>query len=129
MNFQTRVIALVLSASVAGCTVGPDYAPPAIALNASYIAASAKGSPISPETGWWHAFRDPLLDRIVGSGLDGNLDIGQALERIAQARANVDIAQSDTVPSLSGSSSSKVEGTTGESSGASSNERRFAAMA
>ena len=125
MNGPTRVIALLLSASVAGCTVGPDYAPPAIALNASYIAASANGRPITPETGWWHAFRDPLLDRIVNSGLDGNLDIGQALERIAQARANVAIAQSDTDPSLSGASSSTFEGTTGKSAGVSSNERSW----
>lgn len=125
MTFPTRVIALLLSASVAGCTVGPDYDSPAIALNAAYITAADAGRPITPETGWWHAFKDPLLDRIVDSGLAGNLDIGQAFERIAQARANLDIARSDTVPSLSGSSSSTFEGTTGKSDSLSTSERNL----
>jgi len=81
--------------------VGPDYAAPEIALPAEYSA------PVPPlfEDGpvaepWWLAFDDPVLARLVGRGIEENLDIRRAASRVREARAVAQGIAASTGPLL-----------------------------
>ncbi|MGB3967556.1 MAG: efflux transporter outer membrane subunit [Planctomycetota bacterium] len=86
----------------AACAVGPDYQPPARELPATWrqdrTAGLAEGAASAGP--WWRAFGDPLLDELVGEALRANLDLREALARLAAARALRGVAAADTWPSL-----------------------------
>ncbi|TPG17624.1 efflux transporter outer membrane subunit [Sphingomonas koreensis] len=74
-------------ALVAGCTVGPDYHAPEMAVPTAYEGAIAPppGGAIDPAT-WWTAFGDPQLDDLVKRALADNPDVAIAASRVRQAR-------------------------------------------
>ena len=82
----------LLALLAGGCTVGPDYRKPQLALPAAYrgegiSAPSLAGPPAPrPET-WWNGFNDPLLTKVVERALSQNLDLEQARDRLDQSRA------------------------------------------
>lgn len=82
-----RTIALLLACVPAACTVGPHgREAPDVDLGSDWIAADAeRDAPVLDR--WWQALGDPLLDQLVQDTLDQNLDLRQAQERIAEARA------------------------------------------
>eukprot|EP01035_Chromulina_nebulosa_P002379 gene2379-3218_t len=70
------------------CTVGPNYAPPEMAVPPAFVApqpAVASGTAIDPAQ-WWTAFGDPVLDGLVTRALRDNPDIAIAASRVRQAR-------------------------------------------
>jgi len=77
----------LLLVGLAGCT-----APPLPALRPPTPAQwrTVADTPAAPPTdlhGWWHAFGDAGLDRLVDQALARNLDVAQALEHLRAARA------------------------------------------
>jgi NodT family efflux transporter outer membrane factor (OMF) lipoprotein len=85
---------------LAGCTVGPDYRRPEIALPATYHAPEAVARPGSPTRldGWWARFGDPELRAAVERALAQNLDLRAAGARIAQSRAAARAAGAALLP-------------------------------
>lgn len=77
-------VALIL---LAGCTVGPSYHPPKLALPPTYDGPSATGPATTGITAWWAAFDDPVLDDLLARARSGNLDMRQAAVRVEEARA------------------------------------------
>jgi NodT family efflux transporter outer membrane factor (OMF) lipoprotein len=51
---------------------------------------------------WWTAFQDPTLDRLVESSLGANLDLAEAIGRVEESRAILDISTADLFPTLTG---------------------------
>ena len=49
---------------------------------------------------WWTQFDDPRLTALIDEALAANLDLGIAVQRIAEARANLGIARSYLYPSV-----------------------------
>lgn len=103
----TKAIGPWLLASLAGCTVGPDYrAPEALAHDRWKAAETAAGKlkPISEEAlkTWWKTFKDPKLDRLMAKALAGNLDLQIAFGRIEQARAERRANRADLFPRVAG---------------------------
>lgn len=99
-----RTLALLLSSSLtAGCTVGPDYKQPEVALADHYITAAqvnaASGSTSVNLDTWWEGFADPVLTRLVSQALEQNLELAQAQARVVQARAVLGTANAALVPS------------------------------
>jgi NodT family efflux transporter outer membrane factor (OMF) lipoprotein len=99
---------LLLLALLGGCTVGPDYHPPA----ASDLKVPARFNAVVPgaaaETDlarWWTGFGDPVLTQLVERALAANLDIDAAGARLRQARASLRGAQGGLLPTLNASSS------------------------
>ncbi len=91
---RNSYIAVLLPALLlAGCAVGPEYVPPALAtLHASQFPASFEDSSIGLSAGavelaWWRGFDDPALAGLVERALAANHDIGLAAARLAQAGA------------------------------------------
>jgi len=84
-----------------GCAVGPRYERPEVAVPKAFSEGKAEG-PTSFER-WWTGFRDPLLESLVQSAVEGNLDLKIGAARIREARAARGIAVAAALPQLSAS--------------------------
>ncbi len=93
-----------------GCTVGPDFVPPKAETPAAWVTPSSRAS-AAPVTSlaWWKNFDDPLLTSLTERAATSNLDVKAAVLRIAEARANRDIAAASAFPTLSANASYERE--------------------
>src|ERR1700733_4666594 len=92
---------------LAGCTVGPDFTPPALPASGSYTRDTlATGddqhftSDADIPADWWTVYHSPALDRLVRQALAKNpgLDAAQAAVRVAME--NVKAQSSALYPSV-----------------------------
>jgi NodT family efflux transporter outer membrane factor (OMF) lipoprotein len=100
--------AVAVSASLAGCMVGPNYHRPAAPIPAGYYGATtrpATSQPISitnesaPDVArWWVQFDDPTLNTLIERAANGNLDLKQAASRVREARAARGVSASQLWP-------------------------------
>ncbi len=107
---QALPLALAL---LGGCSVGPNYRPPSLAvLNAPerFVAPSPAATPETDLAMWWTRFDDPALSALVDRALARNRDIDAAVARLRQARAGVRAAVGAQLPTLgvSGSANRSV---------------------
>jgi multidrug efflux system outer membrane protein len=86
-----------------GCTVGPDYKRPSLAVPASFRAPE----PLSPAQGdslanlkWFTVFRDEQLQQLIRAALTRNFDLRDAVARVEEARASLGITRSDQFPNF-----------------------------
>ena len=98
---------------LSGCVVGPDYASPEAALPAKFSESKAKSAENVTLNPWWESFRDRRLNDLVHQGLNENLTVLQAIERIQAAEASVVIAGAGALPSLGASADGTVSGQDG----------------
>jgi multidrug efflux system outer membrane protein len=108
MKRLARVTAAILvSALIAGCAVGPNYHRPVVQTPAAYRDLS-ESSPVQPQTAsiadlpWWQVFQDPQLQQLVRVALKQNYDLELATERINAERAQLAVTRSNLFPQLSG---------------------------
>lgn len=91
------------TAMLAGCTVGPDYARPEIAVPATYAGpVDAAGATVDPAR-WWESFGDARLDALIARALADNPDIAIAASRVRAARLQEIIARAGGRPVINGS--------------------------
>lgn len=103
MNFHRQVFAAVMVATLAGCmTVGPDYKRPQTEMPEQWPGATTS-EPVSAT--WWKTYNDPVLDKLVDEALLQNLDLRQAIARVAEARAGLGIARADQYPGVTANGS------------------------
>ncbi|MGI3776610.1 MAG: efflux transporter outer membrane subunit [Janthinobacterium lividum] len=94
------------TALLAGCTVGPDFHPPAASQDApsswgtqrTDVASRTDPAPLDPH--WWNSFGDPLLSSLVARVATQNLDLQAAAERVLQGRAEREVAASQGLPHI-----------------------------
>jgi len=86
----------VLAASLAGCTVGPDFERPALSPAGGYAAvppagkgASAPAPGDGPAPRWWEAFGSADLDALVDRAIANNQSLTASNATLAQARAHI----------------------------------------
>jgi len=96
-------VALLLS----GCTMGPNYKRPTVAVPPAYrgIAPDAPAQTESASLGdqkWWDVFQDGQLRSLVRTALQQNYDLRIAASRILEARAQLGITRADQFPTVSG---------------------------
>jgi NodT family efflux transporter outer membrane factor (OMF) lipoprotein len=103
MHPPPRFAALLCLGLLAGCTVGPHYSAPSVALPEHFSAQTARqvGAAEADLAAWWKAFNDPMLSQLVNLALQQNLDLAQASARIEQARAGLGAADAALLPSAS----------------------------
>ena len=101
-----RSLALAVTVFLSACTVGPNYRRPATeAALPPRFGESVTGTQPAPEpAGWWLAYRDPELDRLIGLALSGSPDIAIATARIAEARAAERVAGASNLPEIDATS-------------------------
>lgn len=88
---------LLLTASLAACSAGPEYVRPTLALTPTYTTPAQFRS---ANEQWWRDFGDPVLDRTVERALAQNLDLGAAGARIQQARAAAQVGDAALRPAV-----------------------------
>jgi NodT family efflux transporter outer membrane factor (OMF) lipoprotein len=98
-----RTCTLLALLLLGGCTVGPDYRPPAVAVPATYTGQHDATGPAANIADWWTAFGDPVLDGLIARAQGGNLDVRQAAARVAEARAQERVVRARGGPSLNAS--------------------------
>ncbi|MGU3494414.1 efflux transporter outer membrane subunit [Xanthobacteraceae bacterium A53D] len=95
---------LALLAPLAGCVVGPDYAPPPISMPLGFNAASqAQQAKPAQLHAWWRRLNDPVLDNLVEQSVAANLDVATAVANVRQARATRAQQAGALLPSANGS--------------------------
>jgi len=81
------VLPFLLTAMLAGCAVGPDYATPDVRQPDSFAAAAPDQKGPGPEIGhWWRILGDPVLDSLVERAAAANPDVEIALTRLQEAK-------------------------------------------
>jgi NodT family efflux transporter outer membrane factor (OMF) lipoprotein len=83
-----------------GFKVGPGFHQPPATLASSWIDAGDPklASLPPPSDGWWSVFRDPVLDYLIDTAYQQNLDLKTAATRVLQAQAQRNIAAGNLFP-------------------------------
>jgi len=88
---------------LAGCTVGPNYKRPPVAVPASFRAPQ----PLPPaqaaslaDLKWFELFKDDKLQDLIRKALVANYDLRDAVARVDAARANLGITRSYQFPNF-----------------------------
>jgi multidrug efflux system outer membrane protein len=89
--------AVMLVGTLAGCSVGPSYREPEIAVPELWSEALPASSAATGSR-WWTTFRDPQLDALVERALLANLDLMAAETRVREARASRRVVAAPLLP-------------------------------
>ena len=91
---------LAVTAPLAACNLGPDYARPGSVFPAAWRGAATTDAQAWPSGDWWRGFRSPQLDALMTLARAQNLDIVAAIARVRQADAQVRIAGAPLLPTV-----------------------------
>jgi len=94
MSAYRAIAAISLAASVAACTVGPDFVDPEMRVPAAFaFLAPARPSKAGVDAydarrigSWWKTLHDAKLNALVERAVAANPEIEAALDRVQQAR-------------------------------------------
>jgi multidrug efflux system outer membrane protein len=106
MRTSFYVAFTVAAVTLAGCTVGPNYKRPQIAVPQNFRAPDPLPEPQAASLAdmkWFDVFRDPQLDSLIRVALVQNYDLRDAVARVDQARANLGITRSNQYPQVGAS--------------------------
>ncbi len=99
-----RALALALAPALAGCAVGPNFAPPVPPVADKYLESHNPAVKTDRQNyrDWWKVFHDPVLDRLIETAYDQNLTLLSAGTRVLQARAELGVAVGEFYPQQQG---------------------------
>lgn len=104
MNKPFTLTTLLGALVLAGCAVGPDYKAQAPAVDAGFVSAGASGvnaqAPGTDIATFWRGFNDAALNELVDRALAVNGDLRVAQARLQEARATLQGAQAELLPSI-----------------------------
>jgi multidrug efflux system outer membrane protein len=92
---------LTLAAATAvltACASVPDDQVPAPTLPQRFSQAQGLPEAAAPRADWWQAIGDPVLSGLIARGLEANLDLAQAAERVQRSRALASGARANLGP-------------------------------
>lgn len=97
-------LAVVIGAALgaAGCSVAPKYERPQVQVPTVWKLEApwreSRPSDALPKGAWWRGYADPQLDALMEKALAGHPNLDLARARVAQARANLGVADSARYP-------------------------------
>jgi multidrug efflux system outer membrane protein len=92
---------LALVATLAGCTVGPNYQRPNVTVPEQFYGATSSADATSiADTAWLDLFRDPALRTLIEESLQNGFDARIAAARVEEARARYGIAGAQRYPTV-----------------------------
>jgi multidrug efflux system outer membrane protein len=102
---KPRLFLLSAALLASGCTVGPNYKRPTVAVPGSYRGAI---SDVAPQTQlaalgdqkWWDIFQDDQLRTLIRTALSQNYDSRIAASRVLEAQAQLGITRADQFPNV-----------------------------
>jgi outer membrane protein, multidrug efflux system len=93
-------LAIMLTAGLAACSLGPEYKHPNIAAPANWRTNEEQARVAWPSTTWWQGFSSPQLNEFITQAQRANDDIAAAIARVQEADAQVRIASAALFPSV-----------------------------
>ncbi len=104
------LVACCLASCLAGCAAkGPNFSTPDPQTPPQWHAAAGDTPAIDaqtePDPQWWHRFDDAQLNQLEERAVLGNLDLKEAVLRIAASRSQEQIARAQGLPSLKAAAS------------------------
>jgi len=103
-SMKTARPLLALVACLAGCTVGPNFQSPDVAVPENFAAgtqSAGNGAGIDLQQ-WWRSFHDSNLNALEDQALQSNLDLDIALARVEQAQTVIAATRSALLPTIDG---------------------------
>jgi multidrug efflux system outer membrane protein len=101
MRGRRLVAAALLLTFGSACAVGPNYVRPPVESPEDYRGQVTPVEAASlADLPWWEVFEDEVLQGLVLEALDANYDLQSAVQRVAQAQAQVGVAQSPFYPQI-----------------------------
>jgi len=104
-----RCVVLLTAAALlnVGCTVGPRYKRPTVAVPGSFrgVAPEQAAHPQIASLGdqkWWEVFQDEQLRTLIHTALQQNYDLRIAASHVLEAQAQLGITRADQFPTVSG---------------------------
>jgi multidrug efflux system outer membrane protein len=102
---KPRIFLLSVALLASGCTVGPNYKRPTVAVPGSYrgiISDEAAQTQVAAlgDQKWWDIFQDDQLRTLIRTALTQNYDSRIAASRVLEAQAQLGITRADQFPSL-----------------------------
>jgi multidrug efflux system outer membrane protein len=102
---KPRIFLLSVALLASGCTVGPNYKRPTVAVPGSYrgiISDEAAQTQVAAlgDQKWWDIFQDDQLRTLISTALTQNYDSRIAASRVLEAQAQLGITRADQFPSL-----------------------------
>jgi multidrug efflux system outer membrane protein len=108
-----RLIAVTIAGGLlAGCTVGPNYVRPTVAVPPAFRAPEPLPAPQAASLAdlkWFEVFKDEKLQELIRSALAQNFDLRDAVARVEEARANLGITRSNQFPQVSASGGPEID--------------------
>ena len=101
---RRSAVALAVIGLLQACAaVGPDYQPPEVTtpdLWAANISGQLEAGANADLQTWWKVLDDPTLDRLIERARSNNPDIGIAVTRIRESRAQLAMARGERQPAV-----------------------------
>lgn len=99
-----RRIAFLLLVGLTGCSMAPDYRPPATPVPRDFkeLEGWTAATPMdqAPRGQWWEAFGDPVLNDLEARAEQASPTLAAALARYDQAKAAAGIERADLFPQV-----------------------------
>jgi len=92
--------AFAAACALAACAVGPDYAPPKVAVDATFINAPGAAAASADIAGFWRGFGDADLSDLIERALAANGDVRIAQARLQESRATLRGARAELLPTV-----------------------------
>lgn len=109
MRLHNILFAAIIAIGTVGCSVGPRYQRPKVALPTQFtappaqISTDATGQATASDTEFWHSFHDPEMTALVERALTANNDLRSALAHYDAANALWRLSKFDRYPTVTAS--------------------------
>jgi len=108
---KLRILLLSAALLTTGCTMGPRYKRPTVAVPGSYRGEAPEQDHPQPQNmapqivplgdeKWWDIFQDEQLRTLIRTALHQNYDLRIAASRVLEAQAQLGITRADQFPTL-----------------------------
>lgn len=94
-------VTLCLVSLLGACSFAPNYNRPEMDMPTEWRSIDTGTEPLSLT--WWDRFQDPVLSAMIVEALANNQDIAEALAKVASAQAQLGVATTALLPTVTGS--------------------------
>lgn len=96
-----HLTAIALALALVACVTPPKLGPQQQTIADGKLGLTPEVSSAAPAHGWWQAFGDPQLDRLMEQALAENPSLVQAIARVREAQSLADVRRAGLAPYVS----------------------------